>query len=330
MRRRELISFLGIAGATAAWPIAARAQQADRTRRIGVLMSVADGDSEGQASVIAFVQRLKELGWTDDRTVRLDIRWGAGDRERYRRYARELAALSPDVLLGMTSSVLAALQEATRAVPIVFVAVIDPVGAGLVDSMARPGGNSTGFIAFEYAIAAKWLELLKEIAPNVTRMAVLRDPTFAAGIGQFAAIQTVGPIGMELSVINLHDAGAIERGVAAFARYPNGGLVVTSSPFGTNHPDIVAALASRYKLPAVYPFRYYVSAGGLASYGPDSVSQFRPAAEYVDRILKGQKPAELPVQAPTKYQTVVNLKAAKGLRIDIPPSLLARADEVIE
>jgi putative tryptophan/tyrosine transport system substrate-binding protein len=328
MRRRDFIK--GIAGSTAAWPIAARAQQADRTRRIGVLMSVAESDPEGQASVMAFVQRLKELGWTDDRNVRLDIRWGAGDRERYRRYARELTGLSPNVLLGMTSSVLAALQEATRAVPIVFVAVIDPVGAGLVDSMARPGGNTTGFIAFEYAIAAKWLELLKEIAPNVTRAAVLRDPTFAAGIGQFAAIQAVGPIGMALSVINLHDADAIERSVAAFARYPSGGLVVTSSPFGTNHPGAVAALASRYKLPAVYPFRYYVSAGGLASYGPDSVSQFRPAAEYVDRILKGQKPAELPVQAPTKYETVVNLKAAKAHGIDIPSSLLARADEVIE
>jgi putative tryptophan/tyrosine transport system substrate-binding protein len=328
MRRRDFIK--GIAGSAAAWPIATRAQQADRTRRIGVLMSVGESDSEGQASVIAFVQRLKELGWTDDRNVRLDIRWGAGDRERYRRYARELTALSPDVLLGTTSSVLAALQEATRAVPIVFVAVIDPVGAGLVDSMARPGGNTTGFIAFEYAIAAKWLELLKEIAPYVTRAAVLRDPTFAAGIGQFAAIQAVGPIGMELSVINLHDADAIERGVAALARHPNGGLVVTSSPFGTNHPGAVAALASRYKLPAVYPFRYYVSAGGLASYGPDNVNQFRPAAEYVDRILKGQKPADLPVQAPTKYETVVNLKAAKALGVDLPSSLLARADEVIE
>jgi putative ABC transport system substrate-binding protein len=270
------------------------------------------------------------LGWTDDRTVRLDIRWGAGDRERYRRYARELAAFSPDVMVGMTRSVLAALQEATRTVPIVFVAVIDPVGAGLVDSMARSGGNTTGFIAFEYAIAAKWLELLKEIAPNVTRAAVLRAPTFAAGIGQFAAIQAVGPIGMELSVINLQDAEAFERGVAAFARYPNGGLVVTSSPFGTNNPGAVVSLASRYKLPAVYPFRYYVSAGGLASYGPDNVSQFRPAAEYVDRILKGQTPADLPVQAPTKYETVVNLKPAKALGIDIPSSLLARADEVIE
>jgi putative tryptophan/tyrosine transport system substrate-binding protein len=276
------------------------------------------------------VQRLKELGWTDDRNVRLDIRWGAGYRERYRRYARELIALSPDVLLGTTSSVLSVLQEVTRAVPIVFVAVIDPVGAGLVDSMARPGGNTTGFIAFEYAIAAKWLGLLKEIAPNVTRAAVLRDPTFAAGIGQFAAIQAVGPIGMELSVINLHDADAIERSVAAFARYPNGGLVVTSSPFGTNHPGAVAALASRYKLPAVYPFRYYVSAGGLASYGPDNVSQFRPAAEYVDRILKGEKPADLPVQAPTKYELVINLKTAKAFGLDLPAQLLATADEVIE
>jgi putative tryptophan/tyrosine transport system substrate-binding protein len=240
MRRREFIVLLGGAAAV---PIAARAQQSDRRRRIGVLMNRAESDSEGQASVRKFVQRLKELGWTDDSTLHLDIRWGAGDRERYRRYARELAALSPDVLLGVTSSVLTALQETTRTVPIVFVAVIDPVGAGLVDSMARPGGNTTGFIAFEYAIAAKWLELLKEIAPNVIRVAVLRDPTFAAGIGQFAAIQSVGPIGMELSVINLHDADAIERSIAAFARYPNGGLVVTSGPFGTNHPGTVAALA---------------------------------------------------------------------------------------
>jgi putative tryptophan/tyrosine transport system substrate-binding protein len=329
MRRRDFIKV--IAGSTALWPIAAGAQQADRTRRIGVLMSVAESDPEGQASVTAFVQRLKELGWAKDRNVRLDIRWGAGDRERYPQHARELAALSPDVLIGMTSSVLAALQAATSVVPIVFVAVIDPVGAGLIDSMARPGGNTTGFIAFEYAIAAKWLDLLKEIAPSVTRAAVLRDPTFAAGIGQFAAIQAVGPIGMELSVISMRDdANAIERGVAAFARYPNGGLVVTASSFGTNHPGLVPALASRYKLPAVYPFRRYVSDGGLASYGPDNVSQFRPAAEYVDRIFRGQKPADLPVQAPTKYETVVNLKVAKVLGIDIPSSLLARADEVIE
>jgi putative tryptophan/tyrosine transport system substrate-binding protein len=327
VRRRE---FILAGGAAAAWPLSALAQQSDRMRRIGVLMSVTENDPEGQASVKAFVQRLKELGWADDRTVRLDIRWGAGDRVRYRQYARELAALSPDVMVGMSSSVLAALEEATRTVPIVFVGVIDPVGAGLVDSMARPGGNATGFIAFEYAIAAKWLELLKEIAPNVTRAAVLRDPTFAAGIGQFAAIQAVAPIGMELGVINLQDAEAFERGVAAFARYPNGGLVVTSSPFGTNNPGAVVALASRYKLPAVYPFRYYLSAGGLASYGPNNASQFRPAAEYVDRILKGQTPAELPVQAPIKYETVVNLRAVKALGIDIPSSLLARADEVIE
>jgi putative ABC transport system substrate-binding protein len=221
----------------------------------------------------------------------------------------------------------AALQKATRTVPIVFAAVIDPIGAGFVESMARPGGNSTGFVAFEYAIAAKWLELLKEIAPAVTRAAVLRDPTYAAGIGQFAAIQAVGPIGVELSAIGVHDAGAIEPAVAAFARGAKGGLIVTASPFATNHPDVIPALAARYKLPAVYPFRYY---GGLISYGPDNAGQYRPAAGYVDRILKGEKPADLPVQAPTKYDLVINLKTAKALGLEVPPSLLARADEVIE
>jgi putative ABC transport system substrate-binding protein len=329
MRRRDFIKLLS--GAAAAWPLAGRAQQPDRMRRVGVLMQVAERDPEAQAGLIAFMQGLKELGWTDDRNVRLDIRWGAGDRERYRRYARELVALSPDAILARTSSVVAALQEATRTVPIVFVGVIDPVGAGLVDSLARPGGNTTGFTAFEYAIGAKWLELLKEIAPSVTRAAVLRDPTIAAGIGQFAAIQAVGPNGIELSVINLHDADAIEPAVAAFARrLNNGGLVVTASSFGSNHPGAIAVLAARYKLPAVYPFRYYVSAGGLISYGPDSLSQFRPAAGYVDRILKGENPADLPVQAPTKYELVINLKTARALGLDVPPTLLARADDVIE
>jgi putative tryptophan/tyrosine transport system substrate-binding protein len=238
----------------------AKADKPARFRRVGVLMNVAENEPEGQATLAAFVSRLKELGWTDDRNLRLDVRWAAGDRERYRRYARELVALSPDVILCRTSTVVAVLQQTTRTVPIVFVSTIDPVGAGLVDSLAQPGGNTTGFVAFEYAIAAKWLELLKEIAPSVTRAAVLRDATNSAGIGQFAAIQTVGPIGMELSVIGAHDAQTIEHAVATFAGRPNGGLVVTASPFGSNHPDAIAALAARYKLPAVYPFRYYVRA----------------------------------------------------------------------
>jgi putative tryptophan/tyrosine transport system substrate-binding protein len=328
MRRRDFITLLS--GAAAAWPLPARPQQPDRMRRVGVLMQVAESDRAAEAGLKAFVQGLEELGWIDGRNVRLDIRWGAGDRERYRRYARELLALSPDVILARTSSVVAILEETTRTVPIVFVGVIDPVGAGLVDSLARPGGNATGFTFFEYAIGAKWLELLKEIAPSVTRVAVLRDPTVAAGIGQFAAIQTVGPIGIELSVIDLRDADAIERAIAVFARRLNGGLIVTASAFGSNHPDVIAALAARYKLPAVYPSRYYVSAGGLISYGPDAVSQFRPAAGYVDRILKGEKPADLPVQAPTKYELIINLKTARALGLDLPPSVVTRADEVIE
>jgi putative ABC transport system substrate-binding protein len=328
MRRREFIALLG--GTAAAWPLAARSQQGERMRRIGVLMNVGEKHEAGQARFAAFLQGLQQLGWTDGRNVRLDVRWGADDRARHRRYATELAALAPDVILGSTSTTVAALQQATRTVPIVFAGVIDPVGAGLVESLARPGGTTTGFTAFEYAIGAKWLQLLKEIAPRVTRAAVLRDPTTAAGIGQFAAIQAVGPIGIELSVVGLNDAGAIEHAVAAFARGSNGGLVVTASPFGSNHPDLIATLAARHKLPVVYPFRYFVSAGGLASYGPDLVDQHRRAAGYVDRILKGEKPADLPVQAPTKYDLVINLNAAKAIGLDIPPTLLARADEVIE
>jgi putative ABC transport system substrate-binding protein len=325
MRRREFITLLG--GAAAAWPLAARAQQAERMRRVGVLMHLGENHAEGQARVAAFQQGLQQLGWIDGRNVRLDVRWGAGDAERYRRFAAELVALRPDVILASASSSVAALQKATRTVPIVFAGVIDPVGAGFVESMARPGGNTTGFVAFEYAIAAKWLELLKEIAPTVTRAAVLRDPTYSAGVGQFAAIQAVGPIGMELSAIGVHDAGAIEPSVAAFARGSKGGLIVTASPFASNHPVVIPALAARYKLPAVYPFRYY---DGLISYGPDSARQYRPAAGYVDRILKGEKPAQLPVQAPTKYELVINLKTAKALGLEVPSTLLARADEVIE
>jgi putative tryptophan/tyrosine transport system substrate-binding protein len=331
MNRRSFI--IGLTGAAAAAPLrqrSARAQQSQRMPRIGVFLHLAENDAEGQARLTILVQRLKELGWIDGRNVRLDVRWAAGDGEHYRRYAAEFAALAPDVVVAFTSRVVAELQQATSAVPIVFVGVIDPIGAGFVESLAHPGGNTTGFAAFEYAISAKWLELLKEIAPGVTRVAVLRDSSFAAGIGQFAAIQSVGPIGLELSVIDQRNAEAFERAVAAFARRSNGGLVVTASPFGSNHPEVIAALAARYQLPAVYPFRFYINAGGLISYGPDTVSQSRPAADYVDRILKGERPADLPVQTPVKYELVINLKTAKALGLDVPGTLLARADEVIE
>jgi putative tryptophan/tyrosine transport system substrate-binding protein len=328
MRRREFITLLG--GAAVTWPLTARAQQSERMRRIGVLFHLAESDPESQARLHALVQGLKELGWTVGRNIGFDIRWGSGDEERYRQYAEELVALAPDLIIATTSPVVAALQRTTTTLPIVFVGAIDPVGAGHVASLARPGGNITGFALFEYAIGAKWLELLKEIAPGVTRAAVLRDPTIASGVGQFAAIQAVGSIGMELSVIGLHDASAIERAMATFASSSNGGLVVTASPFGANHPGVIAMLAARYKLPAVYPFRYFVDAGGLISYGPDIIGQYRPAAGYVDRILKGAKPADLPVQAPTKYELVINLKTARALGLDVPPTLLARADEVIE
>jgi putative ABC transport system substrate-binding protein len=327
VRRREFITLLGGA---AAWPLAADAQQSERMRRIGVLLTSDEGDPQRRAQLAAFVQRLKELGWTDGRNLRFDVRWTAGDADAARKYAAELAALAPDVILTDTSFDLAALQQATRTAPIVFGGVVDPVGNGLVASLARPGGNTTGFTSLEYAIGAKWLELLKEIAPGVTRVAVLRDPTIAVGIGQFAAIQTVAPIGIELSAVGLHDAAAVEPAVAAFARGGNGGLIMTASPFGANHPEAVAALAARYRLPAVYPWRYHVAAGGLISYGSNLVDQFRSAAGYADRILKGEKPADLPVQAPTKYELVINLKTAKALGLEVPPTLLARADEVIE
>jgi putative tryptophan/tyrosine transport system substrate-binding protein len=273
--------------------------------------------------------RLTELGWADGHNARLNVRWTAGSVDGAR-IAAELVALAPDVILTDSSFNVAAVQQATRIVPIVFGGVIDPVGAGLVNSLARPGGNTTGFTAFEYAIGAKWLELLKEVAPRITRAAVLRDSTIAAGIGQFAAIQATAPFGIELSAVGLHDATAIEPAIAAFARDANGGLVMTASPFAGNHPDVIPTLAVRYRLPAVYPWRYLVNAGGLMSYGSELASQFRLAAQYVDRILKGEKPADLPVQAPTKYELVINLKTAKALGLEVPPSLLARADEVIE
>jgi putative tryptophan/tyrosine transport system substrate-binding protein len=297
-------------------------------RRIGVLMNTRLDEPEGQTRVTAFMQGLEKLGWTGDRNVRVDIRWAGDDANLYRRYATELVA--SDVIVASASPSVAALQQVTRSVPIVFANVIDPVGAGFVDSLARPGGNTTGFTVFEYSISGKWLELLKKIAPNVTRVAVIRD-TSGGGIGQFAAIQSTAPsLGVELTPIAVRDAGAIEEAVAAFARSANGGLIVTASSLVVPHRDLIFVLAARYRLPALYPLRFYAVAGGLASYGPDIIDNFTRAAGYVDRILKGEKPADLPVQAPTKYELVINLKTAKALGLAVPPSLLAIADEVIE
>jgi ABC-type uncharacterized transport system substrate-binding protein len=327
VKRREFISLLGGA---AAWPFAAGAQQGERMRRVGVLVNFSEGHSAGQGYVAAFRENLQDLGWVDGRNVRIDIRWGGGDPERYRRYAAELLAPAPDAILAATTPTVEALQQVSTTVPIVFVGIIDPIGSGLIASMARPGGNATGFTVFEYAISAKWLELLKEIAPRVTRTVVLRDATVAAGIGQFAAIQAVAPLDMELSTIGLRNAGQVAQAIDAFARDPNGGLIVTASAFASNNPQLIASLAARSNLPAVYPFRSFVTSGGLLSYGPDIVDQYRRAAGYVDRILRGAKPADLPVQAPTKYELVINLKTAKALGLDLPSTVLARADEVIE
>ena len=328
-RRREFITLLG--GAAAAWPLAARAQQPERMRRVGVLMHLAADDPEGQARLAAFTQGLQELRWTIGRNVRIDYRWAAGDAERGRKYAAELVALAPDVILAAGGAVVAPLLQASRTVPIVFAQTPDPVGAGFVASLARPGGNATGFAIFEFGMGGKWLELLKEIAPRVTRAAVLRDAALAAGTGQLGAIQSVAPsFGVELSPIDVRDAGEIERAVTAFARSPNDGLLVTGSALATVHRDLIVALAARHRLPAVYPLRLFVAGGGLISCGPDSIEPYRRAAGYVDRILKGEKPADLPVQAPTKYELVINLKTAKALGLDVPPMLLARADEVIE
>jgi putative ABC transport system substrate-binding protein len=300
-------------------------------RRIGVLMSVAADDSEGQARLRAFVQGLQELGWTDGRNLRIDTRWAAGDVDRFRKYAEELVALGSDVILASGGAAAGALLQATRAVPIVFTQTPDPVGAGYVASLAQPGGNATGFLFNEYGMSAKWLELLKEIAPRVTRAVVLRDAAIAQGIGQFAVIQAAAPsFGVELRPVDMRDAPAIERGVEEFARFPNGGLIVTGSGAALVHRDLIIALAARYRLPAVYPGRYFVASGGLISYGPDSIDPHRRAAGYVDRILKGEKPADLPVQAPTKYELVVNLKTAKTLGLTIPSTALARAADVIE
>jgi putative ABC transport system substrate-binding protein len=329
MRRREFIAYIGGA---AAWPLAARAQQPERMRRIGVLMIVAADDPQGQARLAAFQQALQQLGWSDGRNVRIDIRWHENDADRARTYTQELIALAPDIFLAEGTVSVTALQHVTRTLPIVFANVGDPVGAGLVDSLSRPSGNATGFMNYEYGFSGKWLELLKQIAPQVTRAAVIRDPAFVVGIAQFGAIQAVAPaLGMEITPISVHDTGVIERAVEAFAHSANGGLIVTGAaalPAVTR--DLIITLAARHKLPAVYPFRYMVTAGGLVSYGPDYVDQFHRAAGYVDRILKGEKPADLPVQAPTKYELVINLKTAKAIGLDVPASVLARADEVIE
>jgi putative ABC transport system substrate-binding protein len=329
MRRRDFITLIG--GAAATWPLAAHAQQPEPMRRIGVLMNRAADDTEGQAGVAAFQHVLQQLGWSDGRNVRSDIRWSRNDVDLDRKYAAELVALAPDVLLAAGTLSVTALQRATHTLPIVFVGVSDPVGAGVVDSLARPGGNVTGFMIFEYSMSGKWLELLKQIAPSVTRAAVLRDAVNPAGIAQFGAIQaTAQSLGMEVNPVSIRDAGEIERAVAAFARSANGGLIVTPSAGTSVHQDLIIALAARHKLPAVYAFPANVRGGGLISYGPDLVGQYRPAAGYVDRILKGEKPADLPVQAPTKFELVVNLKAANALGLTIPPTVLARADEVIE
>jgi putative ABC transport system substrate-binding protein len=327
IRRREFITFLG--GAVV-WPLAARAQQRERMRRIGVFLNLTADDPQSLARVTAFAQGLAELGWTVGRNLQIDYRWGP-DTNRYRGYAAELVALAPDVILSNSTTMVRALQQATRAVPIVFMGIADPVGSGLVASLAQPGSNTTGFMSSEYGTSGKLLELLKQIAPRVTRAAVLRNPTAPAGGAQFGALQAVAPfLGMEIRPIDVRDAGEIERAITASAPEANSGLIVFAGGFGVNHRGLIIALAARHRLPAVYASRYFVADGGLISYGPDSLDPYRRAAGYADRILKGEKPADLPVQAPTKYELVINLKTAKALGLEIPPTLYARADEVIE
>jgi putative tryptophan/tyrosine transport system substrate-binding protein len=332
MRRRDFIGLVG--GAAISRPLSALARPASRIRKIGVLANFSPDDSEGQMRVKGFTHALEGLGWSEGTNLHMEIRWAANNAERYPQYARELVALEPDVILASASPSVAALQQVTHTVPIVFANVIDPVGAGFIASMAHPGGNTTGFTAFEYSISAKWLELLKELAPGLTRVAVVRDPSYDTGIGQFAAIQALAlsssSSGLELTAIDPRNADAIEPAIASFAREPNGGVIVTASSSSLAHRALLIAAMLRYRLPAIYPFRYYSSAGGLASYGPDTVDVHTRAANYVDRILKGERPADLPVQAPTRYQLVINLKTAKALGLMVPPSLLARADEVIE
>jgi putative ABC transport system substrate-binding protein len=327
MKRREFIFAVG--GAAVTWPLSAQAQQTDRARRIGVLMN--NDGADQRASYAAFMQFLKELGWADGGNLRVDSRWADGSASDIRKYAEELAALAPDVIVVTGTAGLAPIIQVAPTVPIVFANVADPVGAGFVNSMSRPGGNVTGFVQFEYSLSAKWLELLKQVAPDLARVAVLRDPAITSGIGQFAVIQSVATsIGVEVVAINVRDASEIEQSVEAFARLPNGGLILTASALATTHRNLIIALAAKYKLPAVYYRRYYAASGGLISYGYDVFQQYRGAAGYVDRILKGEKPANLPVQAPTKYELIINLKTAKAMGLTVPPALLARADEVIE
>jgi ABC-type uncharacterized transport system substrate-binding protein len=330
VRRRDFITLIG--GTAAAWSLVARAQQPDRMRRIGVLMNRAADSPEGQARLAAFQQALQQLGWSDGRNVRIETRWGEDIVERERRSAAELDALAPDVILASGTLSVSALQQLNRTTPIVFVAVTDPVGAALVDTLARPGGNATGFMIYEYSFGGKRLDLLKQIAPSVTRVAILKDPTNPAGSAEFAAIQTAAQ-SFRMDVIPLdsrRDADEMERAVAAFARSPNGALILVPNASISVRSDLIITIAARHKLPVIYPFRYMVTNGGLMSYGPDVVDQYRQAAGYVDRILKGEKPADLPVQAPTKYELVVNLKTARALGLDVSPALLAGADEVIE
>ena len=333
MIRREFIALLGGAATATSmsWPLAAHAQQGERVRRIGVLLPAASDDVEFQARVGAFLQGLQQSGWSIGRNLRIDTRWATANADDIRRHAAELVTLAPDVILAHGASTMRPLLQVTRSVPIVFPVAGDPVAAGFVDSLARPGGNATGFMTFEYNLSGKWLELLKEIAPGVTRAAVLRDPTVITGASQFAAIQAVAPsLRVEVNPINLRDAGEIEHAVTAFARSSNGGLIVTTGGLAQLHRDLIITLAARHKLPAVYYERFFVAGGGLLSYGADYIDQYRQAAAYVDRILKGEKPGDLPVQAPTKYETVINLKTAKTLGLEVPPTLLTRADEVIE
>jgi ABC-type uncharacterized transport system substrate-binding protein len=329
MRRREFLSVLG--SAAASWPLAGRAQQAEGVRRIGYLSGTGAAVTEERARGATLVQALQQLGWTDGRNIKIEYRWSNGTPEQIRKYAAELVALRPDLIFAFGTATIPPLLAASRTVPIVFVQVADPVGAGFVDSLARPGGNATGILQFEYSLSGKWVELLKEIAPGVTRAAVLRDAGLSGGVGQFAVIQSVAPtFGIDVSPVNVREASEIERSLAAFARGGDGGLIITASALAASHRDLIVAQAARYKLPAVYFVRPFVVAGGLISYGPDLDDAYRAAAGYVDRILKGEKPADLPVQAPTRYQLVVNNKTAKALGLIMPPSLLARADEVIE
>ena len=329
IRRRKFLATLG--GAAAAWPLAARAQQRWRVRRMGVLMWQSADDPDAPGRISAFAQGLQERGWIIGMNVQIDYRWGAGDLDRFRKYAVELVALAPDVIIASAGSIVGALQQVSRTVPIVFVMTIDPVGSGFVASLARPASNATGFTAWEFSLGGKWLELLKEIAPAVTRVAVIRDPAVPAGSGGFAAIQTVAPsLGVELTPFGVRDAAEIERGIAGFARGSADGLIMVGPPSSVAHRDLIIALAAQHRLPAVYPAIYFVRAGGLISYGPEPTDQYRRAAGYVDRILKGEKPADLPVQAPTKYETGLNLKTARALGLAVPNTLLVAADEVME